>query len=191
MADGIADERAECVARMIAIARAEVGVMEEGGNNRGTRIRHYQAATSLPPGPWPWCAAFTSWVLCKALQDERTRRYLGLVDEAAAQSWRCKQANVFESNWAGRKIPGWNEWALMRRLVVLGEEATCKPGDFVTFDFSHIGLVVQGGRPGVLLETIEGNTGAAGLRDSNSGDGVCTKTRRHTPEIIRSFIRVF
>lgn len=180
-APAVIDERAACVERLIAIAQAEVGVMEEGGNNNGPRIRHYQAATSLNPGSWPWCAAFTCWVLYKALQDQRTRQYLGLVDGEAAYAWRCKYAGAFR----------WEEWARARRLRILGDDATCKPGDFVIFDFSHIGLVVQGGRPGVMLETIEGNTGAAGLRDSSRGDGVCVKARRHSPETIRSFIRVF
>lgn len=41
--------------KLIAIASAEVGVREEGGNNRGERIREYQSATDLNPGAWPWC----------------------------------------------------------------------------------------------------------------------------------------
>jgi hypothetical protein len=40
--------------RLLSIAQAEIGVREQGGNNRGARIVTYQQATELPPGAWPW-----------------------------------------------------------------------------------------------------------------------------------------
>src|SRR5262245_22831272 len=53
--------------KLVALAQREVGVHEVGGENCGPRIREYQAATDLPPGPWPWCAAFLCWVIREAI----------------------------------------------------------------------------------------------------------------------------
>lgn len=47
--------------RLVHRAQHEIGVREEGGNNRGERIGEYLATTNLPQGH-PWCAAFTKWV---------------------------------------------------------------------------------------------------------------------------------
>ncbi|HAH35877.1 MAG TPA: peptidoglycan-binding protein [Algoriphagus sp.] len=47
--------------RIVHRAIHEIGVREEGGNNRGERIGEYVAATGLGQGH-PWCAAFTKWV---------------------------------------------------------------------------------------------------------------------------------
>lgn len=162
--------------RLVEIARREVGVREEG-RNTGARVIEYQRATWLQPGPWPWCAAFTAWVLQQWLRDGDVQVALGLTTPAAITQWRCRDARAF----------GWEDWARRRGLQVLGEDAACKPGDFVVFDFSHIGIVSIGGKPGETLETIEGNTNRAGSRE---GDGVYSKTRRHSAEIIRSFVRV-
>lgn len=37
-------------------AEANVGVTEQGGENRGAAVEKYLAAVGLPPGQ-PWCAA--------------------------------------------------------------------------------------------------------------------------------------
>jgi len=56
--------RGAVIDKLLAIAQAEVGVREVGGNNCGARVRDYQRATELRPlGDWPWCAAFVSWVI--------------------------------------------------------------------------------------------------------------------------------
>ena len=47
--------------KLVNTAVREIGVREEGGNNRGERIGEYLAATGLGQGH-PWCAAFTKWV---------------------------------------------------------------------------------------------------------------------------------
>jgi hypothetical protein len=166
--------------KLVDIAHGEVGTLEQGGNNNGPRIRTYQGATNLNPGSWPWCAAFTAWVLRAWLSAADVREALKLPDKAAAERWRCKYAGAFR----------WEEWARARGVQILPETATCRAGDFVLFDFSHIGIVSIGGKSGQSIETIEGNTGPAGLRDSNSGDGVWIKEREHSPRLIRSFIRV-
>ena len=50
---------------VLKIARAEVGVAEVGGNNRGRRVEEYLAAVGLGPGN-PWCAAYVAWVMRQA-----------------------------------------------------------------------------------------------------------------------------
>ncbi|MDM1295285.1 peptidoglycan-binding protein [Sphingobacterium sp. N143] len=45
---------------ILRIATAEIGVREEGGENRGLRVKEYLAYVGLGGG-YPWCAAFVSW----------------------------------------------------------------------------------------------------------------------------------
>ena len=52
---------------LAAIAESQVGVQEEGGNNRGRQVQAYQSATSLTGTDWPWCAAFDCWVVWQAI----------------------------------------------------------------------------------------------------------------------------
>ena len=73
---------------------------------------------------------------------------------------------------------------------VLPDTALAKAGDFVTFDFSHIGLVIED-QPTLTakVKTVEGNTNGKGERDSTSGDGVWLKERDHT--LTKAYIRIF
>lgn len=152
--------------KIVEIAAGEVGVREIGGNNNGAMIREYQAATWLKPSSWPWCAAFTCWVLWRALNA------LGL-----SLIGRCRDASAF----------GWERWARSHGHEVLPETAACKAGDFVIFDFSHIGIVEKDS-DGEWIDCIEGNTNGKGERDSEAGDGVWRK-RRHR-SIVKCFIRL-
>lgn len=148
--------------RLLTIAQGEVGTREDGKNS-GLRVRAYQRATWLEPGPWPWCAAFVSWCLMQALGPKP--KHDG--------KWRCRDARAY----------GWEDWAKKRGLVLLDESAAMQPGDIVTFDFSHIGIVESD--EGSQIITIEGNTNAAGSRE---GDGVWRKERaRH---LVRRVIRL-
>lgn len=162
--------------KLVAIASKEVGVREAGGNNRGARIEEYQQATWLNPAPWPWCAAFTAWCLRKWLQEPQVMAALKLRDNVAAQEWRCRDASAF----------GWEKWARARKLPVLDEAQPAKPGDIVIFDFSHIGIV--SGKSGKSITTVEGNTNGKGERDSVSGDGVWTKSRK--VELVKCYVRL-
>lgn len=75
-------------------------------------------------------------------------------------------------------------------FTVLGEDKLAKAGDFVTFDFSHIGLVVEDQSSLTTeIQTIEGNTSIKGGRDSESGDGVWRMKR--APKLTRAYIRIF
>jgi hypothetical protein len=55
------------------IALSQVGVLESPlGSNTGPQVRLFQAATPLGRSSnprertgWPWCSAFTSWVMCR------------------------------------------------------------------------------------------------------------------------------
>jgi len=45
----------EPLQKLANIAMSQIGVKEVGGNNKGAKIREYQAATNLKPAAWPWC----------------------------------------------------------------------------------------------------------------------------------------
>lgn len=154
--------------RLVDVAGREVGIREEGGNNRGARVEVYQAATWLKPGDWPWCAAFCAWTVRAALIAQG-------VPPARADVWRCRDASAF----------GWLAWAQRAPgCVLLPATAAPSPGDLVVFDFNgpsaagggHIGIV-EYDTPGQAFVSIEGNTNDAGARDSTTGDGVLRKTR--------------
>lgn len=166
--------------RLVQIAEAEVGVREVGGNNRGTRIIQYQRATWLEPDPWPWCAAFTAWCLQEFIRAETVRKAIGLRDDRHAESWRCKDASAF----------GWERWAKTKKLLLLPETERAKAGDFIVFDFSHIGIVAEDQAVGArgMIQTIEGNTNGRGDRDSASGDGVWRKQRHWS--LAKSLVRI-
>lgn len=162
--------------QLVRLALAEVGTREEGGNNRGDRIREYQRATWLAPDDWPWCAAFTCWILRQWLATTEGKQYLGA---HKPDVWRCKDASAF----------GWEKWAKQKGLTLLPETQLAQAGDIATFDFSHIGIVAEDQldvREPVVL--VEGNTNGTGSRDSESGDGVWVKHRR--PGLIRRYIRL-
>jgi hypothetical protein len=169
------------VESLLDIARREVGVEEAGGNNLGPRIDEYRAATWLEPGPWPWCAAFTSWVLREALRTHAGRVFLNGHD---AHQWRCRSAAAFE----------WIAWARHRGLQVIDpSNGNPAAGDFVVYEFSHIGIVelpmLVAGEPRVQqMITIEGNTALKGLRDSDAGDGVWRL--RRAVSLARAYIRL-
>jgi len=133
---------------IVRIARSQVGVKEVGGNNKGSKIREYQAASWLDPAPWPWCAAFVCWVMLKAGHLPYSRpRTAGAFDLA--------------------------RWAKKNGLRVHGRGEFIEAGDIIIFDFSHVGIAVEDSDSTIVV-TVEGNTGASGSRD---GDGVWEKQR--------------
>lgn len=168
--------------QLVEIAMGEIGTIEVGGNNLGPDVRKYQKSTWLAPGPWPWCAAFTCWVLrewIKVPEVIMTLRDTVAPGMSSLESWRCLDASAF----------GWEKWARFRGLQVLPESARAKKGDFIIFDFSHIGIVVEDqASNGNYITTVEGNTNGKGDRDSESGDGVWMKNRRY--DLAKSFVRI-
>ena len=174
------------IEQLVALARNEVGTREGVVNNTGARVVEYQGATWLQPGAWPWCAAFTCWLMRELLEDEPIRDYLKTyfkrpsLSFSQADKLRCRDASAF----------GWEKWAHSNGMQLLGENSLAKAGDFVVFDFSHIGLVVED-QPtqSSKIRTIEGNTNGKGERDSDSGDGVWEKERERS--LTKSYIRIF
>lgn len=170
----------ENIEKLIEIARKEVGTREDQKNNTGARIVEYQGATWLAPGAWPWCAAFTAWIMREWLEDEKVREALGLATFSLAEKWRCRDASAF----------GWEKWAKQHEITLLPETEKAKAGDFVVYDFSHIGLVIEDQSSiKKKIQTMEGNTNGKGDRDSESGDGVWEKER--APNLVKSYIRIF
>lgn len=164
------EQKAALRSEIVKAAASQVGVREVGGNNRGAQIEMYQSLTELEPGPWPWCAAFCAWVLFTAF----VRLTL-----PGRTHWRCRSASAF----------AWEAWARSRGVHVTDEKELAKAGDFVVFDFSHIGIVEFDQLPGeTTIRTIEGNTNGKGERDSTSGDGVWRKVRSTT--LVKSYLRI-
>jgi hypothetical protein len=160
---------------LIRIARAEVGVREVGGPNRGPRVEVYQRATWLDGTGWPWCAAFVCWDMREWLRTPEGIAYLG---PKKPEEWRLRDPSAF----------GALGWARARKLSI-GRSPSA--GAIVVFDFNgpksgggHIGLVSEVLTDG-RFRTIEGNTGADGGRD---GDGVWEKVR--TVDTVVGFIHL-
>lgn len=169
------------IEKLVAIAVKEIGTMEAPVNNTGAKIVEYQGATWLQPGAWPWCAAFTCWIMREWLEDESVRQRLQLGTFSLAEKWRCRDASAF----------GWEKWARQKipALIILTENHLAKAGDFVVYDFSHIGLVIEDQLAiSDKIVTVEGNTNGRGERDSVSGDGVWKKQR--DPSLVRCYIRI-
>jgi len=171
-------KRKTSLEKLADIALSQVGVKEVGGNNNGPQIRKYQASTNLKPASWPWCAAFTGWVVQQWLKDPEAIQWLGL-KVMTTEQWRPKTAAAFGYiSWA-KKCPATTK--------VLTNKSKPQVGDFAVFDFSHIGIVVKV-LPDGKFQCVEGNTNGKGARDSASGDGVWLKTR--SASLVRNFVRI-
>lgn len=156
------------------IALKEVGTREEGGNNCGPKVREYQGATWLKPGPWPWCAAFVCWCVRQWVKQVGPKD--PIFGRWAADAWRPQTAGAFDLE----------NWAKDRKLPVLGPKSEAHPGDIVVFDMSHCGIVVgDHAANSLFIDTVEGNTGSQSQRD---GDGVWRKKRSRV--MVRSIIRI-
>jgi len=143
-------------ARLVALAKQEVGIEEVGATNCGPRVNEYKAATWLPADkPWPWCAAFICWLVREAMKG---REWTFERPETAGawdfENWSRKQD---KSTWTKKPTDG-----------------DIQAGDIVVFTFSHIGLAIGPPDKNGNVPTIEGNTDAAGSRE---GGGVFKKLR--------------
>ena len=162
------------ISRLAEIASREVGYKETEGSNLGPAVKKYQYATDLEPGSWPWCSAFVCWCLMVWLRDPNAKEWLAL-KRRSPEDWRPKTALAY----------GFLEWAKSRpnTVDIFPDSIIPAPGDIVTFDFSHVGIVANANAD--TITTIEGNTNSAGSRE---GDGVWIKTRQKN--IARNFLRV-
>lgn len=146
----------------IALHEAMRGVREQGGNNKGTDVQAYQAATGLPGTGWAWCAAFVTWCYERA----------GLV---------LKDASGFAA------VAAMKAWAKRSGYWRAREPGYCAPvGSVVVFKISHTGIVIVGGENSD--QTVEGNT-SSGVRGSQrDGDGVFQRSRDH--HAVRGYVVV-
>lgn len=146
----------------VALGHADVKVREEGGNNRGPRIKAYLANTEPPLAEGaPWCAAFAQYC------SDVAARALGIPNPLDAVKLEAL-------------VQSYYDYFL---LDVIGPAVRPEPGDLVLFKFpkdgkpsptwNHIGIIARVG-PGTTLVTVEGNTGDVNQRD---GDGVYLKPR--------------
>jgi hypothetical protein len=146
-------------------ALANVGVTEEGGDNRGRWVEAYQASVGIPAGS-PWCAAFVRF------------RF-----EQAADKLDLELPAAFpDSGW----VPAYVSWAKRSGFWVPAKDAeNIQKGDLACFWFpakgrcAHIGIVVAPPNETGIFQTVEGNTGPdRGTEVERDGDGVYLKRRR-------------
>jgi hypothetical protein len=127
-------------------------------------------------GDWPWCAAFTSWVIREWLNTyPEVQRALGWKNEEI-EAKRPKTAGAF----------AYIDWARRFDQEILPPSTRPEPGMIAVFDFSHISFVKEAADGSNFL-SIEGNTNGQGTRDSVTGDGVWEKKRAKS--LVRKFIR--
>lgn len=159
----------------VAIGEVDHHVREEGGENRGPRVRQYLANCDPPINvAAPWCAAFTQYCSDAAAKLLAVPNPLdAVVLEAYVESYR--------------------EFAEQNGLFV----ADPLPGDLVIFSFGrkrcdHIGIVLGEKSAAGWFRTIEGNTspgvGATSAEKEREGDGVFQKLRDASKQPTR-FIR--
>lgn len=141
----------------VALGDADHKVREEGGNNKGPRVRMYLDNAGIAVAA-PWCAAAVQYWADVAARGLGISNPLDVVKlEALVQSY----FDTFKAD------------------AVLPKDA--EPGDLALFRFdgserwNHIGLVAQPPAAGsTVFFCVEGNTGDVSQRD---GDGVYLKPR--------------
>src|SRR5690606_32655991 len=74
--------------------RKEIGVVEEGGNNDGSRVEEYLRYCGLGKG-YAWCAAFVSWCHGQAGYPEPRNAWAAALFPAARQVDAPRQGDVF------------------------------------------------------------------------------------------------
>lgn len=125
---------------LVAHARADLGVREEGGHNRGKRVEEYLRAVDVPPGS-DWCAAaLTTWLRAASAET-------GIAAPVQGSAGAKKFIAQFQA--AGRWIP---------RADLPGR---VRPGTVLVWDRGdwrgHVGVVAD--VQGEWVKTIEGNAG--------------------------------
>ena len=146
--------------KLVELARAEVGVTEVNGTNRGPRVDQYKAATDLAPhDSWPWCAAFICFLVLEAFKDCGPAGRYTFKRPTTASAFELEDwSRAQDGSTQTKRAPG----------------RDIKAGDIVIFKFSHVGLAISAPDANGFVRTIEGNTDVAGSRE---GGGVFEKTR--------------
>ena len=137
---------------VLLLARSQLWVREQGGDNRGQVVEHFLATVGLAPGQ-PWCAAFVSWVGQNAL----ARWPLPMTGSCQALFLAATRLNI------ARK------WPTPGAVFLLWKPSLNR--------FAHTGLLVS--QQANSWVTVEGNTNPAGGRE---GYGVFERTRTFAAE---------
>ena len=147
--------------RAYTIAAHEIGVMETGGNNRGTPYTRY-IKTNGGTAPEPWCGDFVAYC------------------------YRMAGSKRVSRPWAAvRLIRG----LLGIAATSKPQRGDLVRFDFSASGLDHVGMYVSD-LGGGTIETIEGNTGASGaFSDSRTGgDGVYRKPR--SKSLVHDYLHV-
>lgn len=128
---------------------SQIGIVEQGGANRGKEVNEYLASTGLVPG-YPWCAAFVSWCFQQA-QVYAPR-------SAWVPAYFTKNKLIYLRGKYQSKKPEAGD------VFCIWYHNLGRPG--------HIGFIEVWGEEWVV--TVEGNTNEGGSRE---GTGVFKKRR--------------
>jgi uncharacterized protein (TIGR02594 family) len=151
-------------AEALKVAKSQIGVHEEGGNNKGVKVGEYLSSVGLPQG-YAWCQSFVYWCFKKA-------------------SFNLSAANPVPKT-AG-VLKHWNEVKYGKKVAVP------QVGDLFVMDFGkgmgHIGFVSSVDLVKKTFETIEGNSNDEGSRE---GYEVAHRTGKLSRRMssVRGFIR--
>lgn len=141
------------------IAETQVGVTEQGGNNKGLQVEDYLKAVGLKSGN-PWCAAFVRWVfdIC------------GI--KSNITGWSPTSYNKNDVIYTDGKF--YNTVYKNQDVLIM----SLSYDKFLKTRFKgigHTGIINKINTYSVV--TIEGNTNQDSARDSRTGDGVLIKKR--------------
>ena len=138
-------------AAVLDIARGEIGVHEQGGNNRGQRVEEYQRSAGGHPGE-AWCASYVSWCFIKAAEA------MGVTNPMT---------------------PSRGALRVWHQAPSAAKSKTPTIGSIFVIDHGkgkgHVGFVESVTH--THIQTVEGNTNEEGSRE---GDGVLRRIRRYS-----------
>lgn len=151
--------------RALAEAKKLVGVMEQGGNNRGKKVMEIIRANG-GTGPEPWCGSYVAYCYRKA------------------------GSKVVQRGWAAVRFLG---YMTGQRVVkrARGGDIVCFTFDHtgIVVTYCNARGSRRNRRDATHIKTIEGNTGSGGaVSDSSGGDGVHIRIR--PLKSVSRFVRV-
>lgn len=139
-------EKRQCLRE---IYLSQVGVREQGGNNRGPEVKMYLNSVGLNEG-YPYCAAFVSWCF-QQVEIEAPK-------SAWVPSYALRDKMVYKQGKVIQRLPKYGD------VLLIWFKKLNRP--------AHIGFIDQWGEQWII--SVEGNTNNNGSRE---GDGVYRKRR--------------